>query len=55
MRAFYIKTNEDKLLGNEEAIFIFMTRQDARHRLETTEAEPRETLRIVEISVEEVQ
>ena len=55
MRAFWIKTNNNLLLGNDECIFIFTTKEEAQHRLDTTDAEPQEVMRILEISVEEVQ
>lgn len=56
MKAFYIKTNHNPplFLGTEEAVFIFMTKELAQARLDVTEAVPQETMRIVEITVEEV-
>jgi hypothetical protein len=55
MRAFYVKTNKDLFLGNDEAIYIFMTKALAEKYLETTDAEPMKTMRVVQIEVTEVQ
>jgi hypothetical protein len=54
MKAFYIKTGDGLFLGDDEAIFIFMNRQSAQARLDITDAEPQEKMRIVEITVEEI-
>lgn len=56
MKAFYIKTNAIPalFLGNDDAIFIFMTKELAEKYVEVSDAEPQETFRIVEIQVEEV-
>lgn len=56
MRAFYIKTNHQPplFLGNDDAIFIFMTRDLAERYVEVSDAEPQERFRVVEIMVEEV-
>jgi hypothetical protein len=55
MRAFYIKCEGDLFLGNDEAIFVFMNRDLAQARLDDTEAGPEENMRIVPITIEEVQ
>jgi hypothetical protein len=55
VRAYYIKCEGDLFLGNDEAIFVFMTRELAQARLDDTEAAPQENMRIVPITIEEVQ
>lgn len=57
MKAFYIKTSDVPalFLGNDEAIFMFMTRELAQQRLDVTEADPGEGMKIVQIQVEEIQ
>lgn len=55
MKAFWVKTDDGKFLGNEECVFVFMSREEAEHRLATTDAEPQEKMWISEIRIEEVQ
>jgi len=55
VKAFMVKTNKGLFLGNDEAIFVFMTRDLAEQRLMTTEADLEENFRIIEVNVEEVQ
>jgi hypothetical protein len=55
VRAYYIKCAGGLFLGNDEAIFIFMTRELAQTRLDETDAPPEEDMRIVPITIEEVQ